>query len=152
MVTDSKMGMSHRSGDNGLTIIPLLGLTRELASLLTPVEPSAAFKEELYDDLLVSARQHHVRQRILTHMTPASLDEESKGILARAAFAPASRSGRSSYSLRSLHFWQADRSGVRWMLGAAALGSAAVSLVGVVAYVVHHKSSADPASTPPEMP
>ena len=95
-----------------LNLAPLLAVTRDLTALLTPVRPRPAFREALEAGLVLAARQRYALQ---------TLD-----ISAPVAPWP-SREGMSVGALVTIG---RER---RWVVGAAAVGSA-VSVAGIVAY------------------
>jgi hypothetical protein len=101
-----------------LTLLPYLALARDLSTLLTPVQPNEHFHAELYGRLVESARQQQAERSLLSPAT----DEASTGIPHRVARWAMSVPGQ-------------DR---RWVLGAAAVGSA-VSVAGIAAYVLRHR-------------
>ncbi len=88
---------------------PFLTLARELAGLLAPVRPREAFRSELERRLLVAARQQNAQMSL--HAYP-----EADGVTPR----------------------RFEGVGSRVVIGAAAVGSA-VSLVGLVAYMLHRR-------------
>lgn len=102
----------HNRSGGVLTVVPFLGLARELASLLLPVRPSPQFRADLERSLLAAARQQNA-QLLVTGFTPP---------------AP-------SYGVR---FTSIER---RWVIGAAAAAvGSAVSIAGIVAYMLHRRS------------
>jgi hypothetical protein len=102
----------------------LLGLTRELAGLLLPVRPRTEFRAELHRSLITAARQQQA-QRLLALPTR----EDAATVVA----AP----GRPDRMGQWLELVEGT-SGRQWILGAAAVGSA-VSVVGILAYVLCHR-------------
>jgi hypothetical protein len=108
-------GVSTSSQSHGLSLAALLDLSRELRSLLVAVRPRPEFREELYDHLLVEARRQRV-QRML------SLPVESAAVLGKPW---------TTVHRIPLGYGLSSR---RWIIGAAAVGSAA-SVVGLLAYV-----------------
>ncbi len=100
-----------RSGDV-LTVVPFLGLARELAALLLPVRPSPQFRADLERSLLAAARQQNA-QWAVTGFTPSATPYGGR-------FTPIER---------------------RWVIGAAAAAvGSAVSIAGIVAYMLHRRS------------
>ncbi len=96
-----------------LTLTPYLELARDLAALLVPQHLRPEFKQSLEASLLVEARrQQALRQLAIGHPTMAQPRPTLE-------------------SWRDLLLEGADR---RWVIGAAALGSA-VSIMGIVAYL-----------------
>lgn len=95
-----------------LTLAPYLALARDLTALIVPVRPRPAFRAHLEDSLLEAAR----RQRALEQLAISPATETS--------------SANTTWAWRDLLGENLDR---RWMLGAAAVGSA-VSVAGVLAY------------------
>jgi hypothetical protein len=169
------------------SVMPWLGLTRELAGILTPIKPRAEFRKALYHSLVISARQQTAQRQLFLsaplrtatpseeHVSRQPARRAARGFPATSDLQPRNRGGtprqtaRNSVPLtadgesgrsadtnaaipsdlatqraRSLYwpYLQPDQSGARWVLGAAALGSA-VSLVGVVAYVWRHRHRRD---------
>jgi len=107
----------------------LLALTRRLSDLLVPVRPRAEFRAELQRSLLASARQQQAKQ-VLALPTHAV-----------AALRPATSDPSRIPGWASLEGIMGDK---RWVWGAAAAGSA-VSLAGILTYVVrrqHHRPAA----------
>lgn len=105
-----------------LSLAPWLALARDLADLLVPVQPRPAFRAELERSLLAMARQQQARTR-LAIAPVAEAWPAWPGIWA----------DRVAQCLRLPD----DLSERRWVLGAAAVGSA-VSLAGILAYVLYH--------------
>ena len=115
-----------------MTLAPLLLLAQEIAALLVPVKPRPDFRRQLHHSLLAEARRD---QALRTLSLPATTPESRW----------ADPQGEVALSLQALHERVIDWSGQaaasdsvdrRWVWGAAAVGSA-VSLVGIVAYVLH---------------
>ena len=106
----------------GLTVTPpswpslaaLLDLSRELSRVLVPVRPRPEYREELYRRLLAEA---HRQEALRLLSLPAGSTPELAASQTIHWLGPGDRSG-----------------GRRWIIGAAAVGSAA-SLVGLLAYV-----------------
>jgi hypothetical protein len=95
-----------------LSVMPFLSLARELAALFLPVQPRKQFRDDLERSLMAAARQQSART-ILS--APGELE---------------------------LHRGERDGIERRWVIGAAtaaAVGSA-VSIAGIVAYVLRHRS------------
>jgi hypothetical protein len=105
-------------------LAPLLQLAREIVIVLVPIKPRPAFRRALHRSLVVEARRQQTR-RTLSLARPnvelpmqEALPNRVLGWLEHEANAmPTER---------------------RWVIGAAAVGSA-VSLAGVVAYVLHRR-------------
>ena len=96
------------------SLVGLLDLSRELSNILVPIQPRPEFREELYDRLLIEARRRQALQILALPAEPLALEESRTASLrAYLGYGPESR---------------------RWIIGAAAVGSAA-SLVGLLAYV-----------------
>jgi hypothetical protein len=109
------VGVVEITRPSGMSLAALLDLSRELRGVLVAVQPPPEFREELYGHLLAEARRQQAL-RILS--LPVGSDptlDESQTIIHR--FYPAYGPG-----------------GRRWLIGAAAVGSAA-SLVGLLAFV-----------------
>lgn len=95
-----------------LSVTPFLSLARDLAALLVPVRPRQDFRDDLERSLVAAARQQNAR-----------------GVLIRYEQAPLGR-------------YERDGSERRWVIaGAAAVGSA-VSIAGIVAYVLRRRDRA----------
>ncbi len=109
------MGLDRGVGGRTLDLTATLALARDLAGLLVPVRPRAEFRAELYHSLLASARQQQA-QRVL-----------AIGPQADAATSPLMQAPR----WITEELGRADR---RWVLGAAA-----ASVVGLLAYLRHHR-------------
>jgi len=109
---------------HGLSLAALLDLSRELRSVLVAVQPRAEFREALYGQLLVEARRQQALRMLSLPVgsTPAR--------------------GESRTTVQRIHAGY-GAGGRRWIIGAAAVGSAA-SVVGVLAYVRsrHHGKAA----------
>ncbi len=95
-----------------LTLAPYLALARELTGLLVPVRPRPAFRASLEASLLEAARRQCALEK-LTIISPATM-----------------RPIEPAWTWRELLSDGLDR---RWVIGAAAVGSA-VSVAGVMAY------------------
>lgn len=101
----------HSRAAGVLTVVPFLGLARELAALLLPVRPRPQFRAELERSLLAAARQQNARRAVSGFMPAA-----------------ASYGGRLTLLER------------RWVIGAAAAAvGSAVSIAGIVAFVLHRR-------------
>lgn len=96
-----------------LSLTPYLELARDLAALLVPRHARPEFKQSLEASLLAEARRQHAL-RELAISDPSSL--QPRGTLE---------------AWREALLESGER---RWMIGAAALGSA-VSIMGIVAYL-----------------
>jgi hypothetical protein len=108
-------GVPASSRFRGLSLASLLDLSRELRDVLVIVQPRPQFREELYDNLLAEA---HRQQAMRTLSLPAVSIVGLEG---------------SQTIVRRVHLGYGT-TGRRWIIGAAAVGSAA-SLVGLLAYV-----------------
>ncbi len=159
--TGSSSGSSTSEPTPGRTssLVPYLRLTRELAGVLMPIKPRTEFREQLRNSLVASVRRQQA-QRILFRAGPAASPRPVRhgrdGLKDSANAQPAAYSPSLSEQpgimgplevglprqIAVAAYAQFERSGHRWVWGAAALGSAAVSLslVGVVAYVVRHRN------------
>ncbi len=104
----------------GLSLIPFLDLARDLRATLVPREVRPQFRDALYRGLVAEARQRQAARAL-------GLGDGQREFRERV--------------LDRLHLASAQRRG--WVLGAAAVGSAA-SLVGlgVLAYVRHRRRRA----------
>jgi hypothetical protein len=100
---------------SGLSLASLLDLSRELRGVLVMVHPRPEFREDLYGHLLVEVRRQQVLRILALSVGSDSATEDSQAMVRRIY--PGYGSG-----------------GRRWLIGAAAVGSAA-SLVGLFAYV-----------------
>jgi len=110
---------------NAGRFILLLGLTRALAEIITPVQPRAEFRDDLSRDLAASARHHYAQRTV-------ALSGHVNRQLARS---DGSREGAVSRKLSPVR----GVSGKYLILGAAAVGSA-ISVAGVLAYALHHRN------------
>jgi hypothetical protein len=99
-----------RSGDV-LSLVPFLSLARELAALLLPVQPSPQFRADLERSLLAAAQQQNAR--FLRFPPPATF--------------------------AGTRFDGFERRLVIGAAAAAAVGSA-VSIAGIVVYVLYRRS------------
>jgi hypothetical protein len=100
-----------------LALATLLALAREIAGLLVPTCPRAAFRAELHQGLVASARQRQAQQAL--------------------ALSPRSRSPVTDLSAYAAQ-WLGESAGRHWVWSAAAVGSAA-SLIAILAYVLRHR-------------
>jgi hypothetical protein len=109
------VGVAITSRPAGISLASLLDLSRELRGVLVAVQPRPEFREELYSHLLVEARRQQALRILSLRVGSDPVLEESQAIVHRIYLGdgPGSR---------------------RWIIGAAAVGSAA-SLVGLLAYV-----------------
>lgn len=98
--------------------ITLLALVRGLASLLVPVCPRAEFRAELHRSLVADARRLQAQQKL--------------------AFSPPLQRTLADWPTYAAQ-WLDESAGRRWVVGAAAIGSAA-SLIGVLAYALYRRS------------
>ncbi len=93
-----------------LSVMPFLGLARELATLIVPVSPATQFRDDLELSLTAAARQQRARLALAGY-DAVDLPVEREGFERRWVIGAA----------------------------AAAVGSA-VSIAGIVAYVWWHRS------------
>jgi hypothetical protein len=105
-----------------LPFASLLEIARELGNLLIPVEPSAEFRIELHRRLVVEARRQ----------------QDLRSLSSRSDRAAVSRGGAVVYRDGSAEVMRQlsgedESSNRRWIIGAAAVGSA--SLLGLLVYV-----------------
>lgn len=101
-----------------LSLGPFLALARDLAALLAPIHPRPEFKEALESGLVTAARQQYARNMLkipdpVASWSSAGIMPEPRGLVA------------------------GDRER-RWVIGAAAIGSA-VSVAGLAAYLWHQR-------------
>jgi hypothetical protein len=108
-------GVPALPSSQGLSLASLLDLSRELRSVLVMAQPRAEFREALYGQLLVEAR----RQQALRMLSLSIGSTPSYG--------------ESPTTVQRAHLGYGS-GGRRWIIGAAAVGSAA-SVVGLLAYV-----------------
>jgi hypothetical protein len=107
-------------------LVPLLALAREIAALFVPVKPRSAYRVELHRRLVADARQ----RQALHNLALDQAEAEARGL------APQVLSGKVwAWLNQETGGWQPDP---RWMIGAAAVGSA-VSLAGILAYLLRHR-------------
>jgi hypothetical protein len=95
-----------------VSVLPFLSLARELAALLIPMQPNPRFRDDLERSLTSAARQQNAYRMFAGYDGVPIIRVEQQGT---------------------------DR---RWVIGAAtaaAVGSA-VSIAGIVAYVLRHRS------------
>jgi hypothetical protein len=93
-----------------VSVMPFLSFARELAALLVPMQPRQQFRDDLELSLIAAAQHQHAY---------GAMTGQTNG--------------------RILRLESTDR---RWVIGAAtaaAVGSA-VSIAGIVAYVLRHRS------------
>jgi hypothetical protein len=112
-------GVPASTQSRWLSLGPLLDLSRDLRSVLVVVQPRPDFREELYRHLLVEARRQQALRTLSLPVESSPVPQESWTLVHR---------------IYSGH----GPGGRRWIIGAAAVGSAA-SLVGLVAYVRSHR-------------
>jgi hypothetical protein len=123
--SDAQTDLTANLPENALVLVPLLLLAREIATLLVPIKPRSKFRQQLHHDLVGEARRQRAMDLLsIPYPTP---------------LAPAAETDR----LRRMRDWISQEtsslpSDRRWVLGAAAVGSA-VSLVGILAYVLRHR-------------
>ena len=115
---DTQM-LNHRN--EPLTLSPFLALARELSALLLPIRPRPQFRAELHRNLVVSAQRQQAQLLV--------------ALAAHDAPTPSAFPQRQveKYAGR----WERElyQGGKRWVVGAAAVGSA-VSLAGILAYLM----------------
>jgi hypothetical protein len=113
---------------DALSLLALLDLARDIADLLAPVHLRPAFRAELRASLEVAARQQQAQRalflvpaggRLVVGLVPAEWVDRVNGW--------AETAGREMSEIS-----EGDR---RWVVGAAA----ALSLAGILAYVVHQR-------------
>jgi hypothetical protein len=94
-----------------LSVVPLLGLARELAVLFLPMQPRSQFRADLERSLLAAARQQNAQAVLASFAAGASLTSPRPDVFER-----------------------------RWVIGATAAAiSSAVSIAGVVAYMIYRR-------------
>jgi len=98
-----------------LPLAALLDLSRELSNILVPVQPRSEYQAELYRRLLTEARRQQALRMLSLYSGSTPAPEEPRTMIHR------------------IHL-EYGAGGRRWIIGAAAVGSAA-SLVGLLAYV-----------------
>lgn len=101
-----------------LNLGPFLAVARDLTALLVPVRPRPAFRHALEANLVAAARQHRALETLDIAAPVAHLS-----------------------SWHGLSDWRelvASGRERRWVVGAAAVGSA-VSAAGIVAYLWHQR-------------
>jgi hypothetical protein len=121
----SKRGDTPPPPDAPPALVPLLELAREIGRLFSaPPVPHAAFRRDLHQSLVVEARRQQAQRTLALapvvapgKETPWLHDRVIGWISQETAAMPVER---------------------RWVIGAAAVGSA-VSLAGVLAYVLSHR-------------
>ena len=113
-------------GEIALTLAPLLLLAQEIAAMLLPLAPAAEYRSTLHRSLIKQARRQQA-QRMLDLADPIR-----SPFVPEALPLPNRVAGWITQETASL---DVDR---RWVLGAAAFGSA-VSLAGILAYVLSHR-------------
>lgn len=112
-VANLSVGSEVASSPAGLSLLPLLNLSRELRATLVPREVRLQFRDELYRSLVAEARRRQAAQAL--GLGDGQRDFRER-VLDRLRVASAQR--------RS------------WVIGAAAVGSAASLVgIGVLAYV-----------------
>jgi hypothetical protein len=97
------------------SLAALLDLSREMSKTLVPVQPRPEYRSELYRRLLAEARRQQALRALALPAGSAGSMEETQTMFPRV-------------------YLESGSSGRRWLIGAAAVGSAA-SLVGLWAYV-----------------
>ncbi len=99
-----------------LSLEPYLSLARELTALLVPQQPSREFRAELHRSLMASARQQQAQYLLDLPSTPPGPGGDLPGRMVEWVNA----AGKPEH---------------RW-----AVGAAAVSLAGILVYVLRHRS------------
>jgi hypothetical protein len=113
-------------GDVALTLAPLLLLAQDIAAMLLPLAPRADYRRALHRSLIKQARRQQALGLLdLPEPIHSPFVPEAQPLPNRVA-------GWLTQETASLDM---DR---RWVLGAAAFGSA-VSLAGILAYVLSHR-------------
>jgi hypothetical protein len=112
-----------RYRDTIIALAPLLDVARELGAILIPVRPPLAFRAELHRSLVAMARQQQVQYDLFPPAVP-SADFRSRV------------NWWAEQGLNELS--EGDR---RWYVGAAVVGSA-LSLAGLVGFVLHQRGRA----------
>lgn len=93
-----------------MSVMPFLSLARELAALMIPVHPAQQFRDDLEQSLIAAARQQSARLALTGYSQLGAVSVEREGL---------------------------ER---RWVIGAAAAVGSAVSIAGIIAYVLRHRS------------
>jgi hypothetical protein len=112
---------SHNTGglampsERWLPLAALLDLSRELSNILVPVQPTPEYRAELYRRLLTEAHRQQALRLLSLPVGSIPAPEESRTMIRRV-------------------YLEYGPGGRRWIVGVAAVGSAA-SLVGLLAYV-----------------
>jgi hypothetical protein len=126
-IAPSSTGRDTRSRDRYrdtiIALAPLLDVARELGAVLIPVRPPLAFRAELHRSLVMMARQQQVQYALFPPVVP------SGDFLGRVNV-------WAEQGLNELS--EGDR---LWFVGAAVVGSA-LSLAGLVGYVLHQRGRA----------
>lgn len=103
-----------------LTLTPFLNLARDLAALLAPIRPQPNFKAALGAHLIDAARQLYAQQALEIRMPAQQLPPDSE------------------FDWRDIISFGRER---RWVVGAAAVGSAvSVAGLGLLAYLWRQRS------------
>jgi hypothetical protein len=114
--------------DAPLALTPLLELAREIGRLFSsPPAPRGDFRRELHQSLIAEARRQQAQRSLA--LAP---------VLAPGKDAPWLHDRVIGWISQETATMPVER---RWMIGAAAVGSA-VSLAGVLAYVLSHRTKA----------
>ena len=111
-----------------LTLAPLFVLAREIAGLLVPIKPRPEFRGELHRSLVTEGRQQQA-QRLL--------DLPAPGVRVQTPELQRIPDRVWGWISQETNVLPMDR---RWVLGAAAVGSA-VSLAGILAYVLSRRGN-----------
>jgi hypothetical protein len=98
-----------------LPLASLLDISRELSNIFVPLQPRPEYQAELYRRLITEARRQQALRMLSLSARSTPVPDEFRTMMHRVH--PEYGSG-----------------GMRWIIGAAAVGSAA-SLVGLLAYV-----------------
>jgi hypothetical protein len=116
-------------GEVALALTPLFLLAQEIAALLLPMAPRAEYRRALHRSLIKQARNQEA-QRLLELADPSHTPfvPDDQPLPYRVA----------GWITQETATLDVDR---RWVLGAAAVGSA-VSLAGILAYVLSHRGRA----------
>ena len=78
---------AETAASDTLSVVPFLTLARELAGVLTPLEPSAEFRAELERTLLAEARQQSAQARLLPLTIDTRESPERRWMVGAAAAA-----------------------------------------------------------------
>jgi hypothetical protein len=107
-------------------LAPLLEVAREVAALLVPIRPRPIFRDELYRSLVATARRQQAQE---------ALAIPTAGLMG-VNFSPQLLGRVNEWAGQGLEeLGDVDR---RWFVGAAVVGSA-ISLAGIVTYVLYQR-------------